>query len=90
MLHNFYQEIITTVQRMRNDHLADMEDEKMKKLNGAALWKNHLKQDSEELAEAWDDISDNVQQIVQVVDPENYSACMQDYRRRCSAFAQNL
>ena len=64
MLHNFYQEIITTVQRMRNDHLADMEDEKMKKLNGAALWKNHLKQDSEELAEAWDDISDNVQQIV--------------------------
>ena len=39
-------------------------DEKMKKLNGAALWKNHLKQDSEELAEAWDDISDNVQQIV--------------------------
>ena len=64
LLNNFYGEISTIVDKMREDHLADLREEHKKSCQEAALKQEDLKNNLEEVEETWDDICQNIDAIV--------------------------
>lgn len=75
---------------MRNDHLSDLEEERQRKVKESSNWQMHMKEHVEELEEAWIDISQNVQQIVEDVDLPSFNDCMQEYQGKCELFEHKL
>ena len=59
---------MTTVQRMRNDHLADLEEEHQRNVSETAAWQTTLKAHAEDINSAWADINENMREIMEEVD----------------------
>ena len=81
MLDCYYQEMITAVQRMRNDHLRDLEEECQKSFKEATIGQEDLKMHMVDLDRIWEDIEGNLPQIIEEVDHINYENCMNEYRK---------
>ena len=75
---------------MRNDHLADLEEEHQKNVGEAAAWQTLLRGHVDDVNSAWTDINENIRDIVDNVDQQNFEACMKDYRQDVDVFNQKI
>ena len=90
MLNCFYDELVALVQRMRGDHLNDLQVECQKNEQVEAFRLDHLRTHMQEISEAWNDIEANVQEIVEKVDQVNYESCMKTYNNSLQVFSHKL
>lgn len=90
LLSNFYEEMVTVVQKMRNDHLADLQLEGQKNEQIAAISQENLRMDMDELNEAWEDIESNLVPIIEQIDDRNYEKCMHEYDKNIQLFGHKL
>jgi hypothetical protein len=90
LLNCFYQEMITLVEKMRNDHIADLQAEAQRNAQLAATEQESLRVAMEELHEAWEDIEVNLQEIIENVDQPNYETCMKQYFSNIQRFQNRL
>ena len=75
---------------MRNDHLADLEEQHQKNVGESAAWQTTLKVHLDDVNSAWTDINENMRDIVENVDQQSFEICMKDYRQDVEIFSQKI
>jgi hypothetical protein len=90
LLTDFYDQLLATVEGIRDNHLREFRLEQGKSLAAGEMHYSNLGLHLEDLDEAWEDIEDTFQEVVEKIDPQSFEDGMRTYRNTLSVFRHKL
>lgn len=82
--------MINFIERMRNDHISDLEEESRKHSQIADIEHDYLRENMEEINNIREDIEENLETIVENVDHTELRDNLNEYRLKLQVFRHKI
>ena len=87
---NFYEELLNTIETMKEDHLNDIMAESRRHSQIADIERDYLRENVDEMEYIRKDIEDNLETILEKVEEEELEINLNEYRQKIQVFRHKV